>query len=311
MRFSRIGWGIVAGVAAVAAMLVVQAVETRLFGAPRRRTSWAVFFGTGCAILWLADRFGLMASPFTEPALGLGSRDGSARDTPGETPLESFLKAGDLDELLHLRGDISRLTPEESSRIASIIHDWTDRQAIANLLFHPDLIPADVRFEALDRALRSNEVPYFVLAASVGLQQVSPDDVPADKRIVWVQTLLRLVRSQSPVLAGRASVTLYEWMRGIKGPDVMPELVSSHPVADEGACRNIAAAVLARYGELSPADFDRRLTEWRVSDAARTALRRAHDEYCHLKTHDAFRARLLTMPALAYIPNLSEIDDDQ
>lgn len=306
MRFSRIGWGVIACAVAVVAVLVVQTLETRVLGAPNRGSLWVTFLGAGGAILWLADRFGLMVSPYAESTLGLRAQDGPTPHSLHLTSLEAFLKAEDLDDLLRVRRGISSPTSEESSRIVAVIDEWTDRQAVANLLFYPDLIPADLRFEALDRALHSHDVPYFALAATVGLQQIVLDDVPADKRARWVQALLRLVQSQSRALAGRASVTLYSWMRGVTTPDLLPELLSLYPVTDEGASRNIVAAGLARCGNLPPDEFDQRLTDWRVPDAARTALRSAYEEYLRLKAHDAFRAKLMLSPSLAYIPNLSE-----
>jgi hypothetical protein len=89
-------------------------------------------------------------------------------------------------------------------------------------------------------------------------------------------------------------------------PDILPELLSLYPVADDDACRNIVAALLARCGELSVDEFDARLIEWRLSDSARTSFQSAYAEYENLKTSDAFRARLLPMPSFAYIPNLVE-----
>jgi hypothetical protein len=222
------------------------------------------------------------------------------------TSLEAFLKAEDLDVLLRARGDIGSLTPEESARVVSVIQAWDDRQAVANLLFHPDVMPVSIRFEALDRALRSHDIPYFVLAATVGLQAVGLADVPSDKRTTWIQTLLGLVQSTSEVLAGRASVTLSSWSKDVGTADILPELLSLYPVPDESACRNIVAVVLARIGDLPVDEFDRRLTEWRVSSATATALRSSHRDYVARKARDEFRAMIMKVPALPYIPNLSE-----
>jgi hypothetical protein len=222
------------------------------------------------------------------------------------TSLEAFLRAEDLDVLLRARGDIASMTSEQLACVVSVIKDWSDRQAVANLLFHPDVMPTSVRFEALDRGLHSRDVPYFVLAATVGLQGVPLADVPNDKRAAWIQILLGLVRSTSRVLAGRASVTLASWLEGAGTSDILAELVSLYPVPDEGACRNIVAVVLATCGDLPADEFARRLVEWRVSSATATALRNAHKEYIAKKAQDEFRAMLMKAPALDYIPNLSD-----
>jgi hypothetical protein len=219
--------------------------------------------------------------------------------------LETFLKADDLDALLMQREDLS-LTPAESALVASVIHGWSDKQAVSNLLFHSDLIPATVRFEALDRALHSHDVPYFLLAATVGLQSIPLDDVPSDKRAAWIQVLLGLVRSKSQTLAGRASVTLFAWSQSVVPLDILPALVSLYPVPDEGACRNIIAAVLFRCGDLPADEFDRQLAAWSLSDSGMRALRSAHEEYKRRKAHDELRAMIMKSPSFAYIPNLSD-----
>jgi uncharacterized protein DUF7010 len=220
--------------------------------------------------------------------------------------LDALLNATDLDELLRLRHEIPALTPEESDRVAAVIREWRDRQAVSNLLFYPELIPAGIRFEALDRALHSSEDPYVALAASVGLQRVAPDDVPSEKREAWILTLLTHAGSTSPVLARRASMTLGSWSRRATDTDVLQRLVSRYPMAVENASRNIIAAVLDRCGDLGADEFDQRLSDWRVSEPARAALRAAHAEYSEMKSRDGFRATLMKAPVLAYIPNLSE-----
>lgn len=225
---------------------------------------------------------------------------------PIVTPLETFLKAEDLDAVLRARQNISSVTPQESALIASVIDRWSDKQAVANLLFHADLIPASLRFEAFDRGLNSSDVPYFALAATVGLQDIPFSEVPENKRASWTQLLLALVQSKSKALAGRASVTLSSWSQSPVGADILPRLVSLYPVPDEGACRNIVAAVLATCGELPADDFDRRLSQWHLSDTAMSVLRKAHEDYTGKKAANEFLAMIMKSPVYAYIPNLSE-----
>ena len=117
-------------------------------------------------------------------------------------------------------------------------------------------------------------MPYFVLAATVGLQGVPLGDVPSDKRAAWIQALLALTRSKSKTLAGRASLTLFSLSQSVVAFDILPALVSLYPVPDEGACWNIVAAVLSRCGELSADEFDRQLSEWHLSDSSMSAFRK-------------------------------------
>jgi hypothetical protein len=143
------------------------------------------------------------------------------------------------------------------------------------------------------------------LAATVGLESLPLDEVPSDKRSAWSQILLGLVRLESEPLAGRASVVLYNWSRSVEGFGILPALVSRYPVPDDGACRNILAAVLSRCGALSADEFDRQLSEWHLPASSMRALRMAHEKY-KIKAQDEFQAMIMTSPVFAYIPNLSD-----
>ena len=90
------------------------------------------------------------------------------------TRVDEFLRVTDLDDLLHAFDAMEALTVEDVARIERILGDWRNHQAVANLLFYPQLIPEGTRVQAINRALRSNDIPYFQLAATVGLQGGSP-----------------------------------------------------------------------------------------------------------------------------------------
>lgn len=86
MRLGRLTCGIVAGIVGILSVVAVQWVETRLFGGPIRGSLWVAFLGGGGAVLLSADRLGLLASPYTEPTLGLDRRESSERNRDdGET----------------------------------------------------------------------------------------------------------------------------------------------------------------------------------------------------------------------------------
>jgi hypothetical protein len=90
MQLGRVSIGIVAGIVALLAMFVVQALETRLFGSASGRSLMTMFLAAGIAVLWLADRFGILASAYTEPALGLrnSDADNSHDDLPAGRPAD-------------------------------------------------------------------------------------------------------------------------------------------------------------------------------------------------------------------------------
>lgn len=81
MRFGRLAWGIIAAAVGIFAAVVVQALETRVLGAPTRKLFWFSFVGAGGGVLWLVDRLGLLASPYSDETLGLGRRDASDHAT--------------------------------------------------------------------------------------------------------------------------------------------------------------------------------------------------------------------------------------
>jgi hypothetical protein len=83
MRLGRLTCGIVAGVVGILCVVVVQWVETRLFGGPTRGSLWVAFLGGGGAVLGAADRLGLLASPYTESTLDLDRRESSERNRDG------------------------------------------------------------------------------------------------------------------------------------------------------------------------------------------------------------------------------------
>jgi hypothetical protein len=78
MQLSRTMVGAVGGVLGLLAGLGVGALEGRAFsgiflnsGIPE-----ATFFGVGGAVLWLADRYGIMAPPYSRPVVDLYGNDG-------------------------------------------------------------------------------------------------------------------------------------------------------------------------------------------------------------------------------------------
>lgn len=217
--------------------------------------------------------------------------------------LDDFLRCTDLDDLLHARRELSPLTADDIRRIKSIIGDWADQQSVANLLFHPSIIPTDIRFAAIDRALRSTDTPYFALAAVVGLQSIKPADVPPETRREWRQILLGMIQSESNTLAGRASVTMFSWFSESEAC----ELLSLYPVADDTASKNILAFALSRLGHLSADEYAQRLAACGVAPNAIAAFNDHRAEYA-AKTSEGHRgAGFMKCPLMCYIPNLSEV----
>ena len=81
MRFGRLAWGIIAAAVGMCAAAVAQALETRVLAAPTGKLFWLSFLGAGGGVLWLVDRLGLLASPYSDETLGLGHREAGSHST--------------------------------------------------------------------------------------------------------------------------------------------------------------------------------------------------------------------------------------
>lgn len=122
MRFGRLSWGIVAGAVAVAAVFVVQVLETRFLGSSNRGSLWAAFVGAGGAVLWLADRFELIESPYAQSPFGIRGEAARLEATAGvegpawKEPFDRGMSIGDAGDirgaLPHFR-QAARLAPDE------------------------------------------------------------------------------------------------------------------------------------------------------------------------------------------------------
>jgi hypothetical protein len=215
--------------------------------------------------------------------------------------VERFLEAVDLDDLLRARDEISTLSLEERSRVEQILNAWTDHQAVSNLLFHPTVIPDELRFAAIDRGMHSYDASYLALAATVGLQSIEPCSVADEFRERWRRSLVSMMQSNESVLAGRASVTAFSWFK-----DHAVELFSLYPVADQTACRNILAFALAAFGDLDRHEFASQIRSCGVPPDAMTDFTDVHDEYWQKKNRGIAGVGFMKLPIYCYIPNLAQ-----
>lgn len=67
--------------------------------------------------------------------------------------LRRSLAAGDLDLVMRALMLAGEITDADRETMRPVIQAWNDTQAVANLLIHPHLMPADLRLPALLRAL--------------------------------------------------------------------------------------------------------------------------------------------------------------
>jgi hypothetical protein len=219
------------------------------------------------------------------------------------TTLDDFLQATDLDDLLRAKHKLSPITADDASCIKSIISEWRNQQLVANLLFYPCVMPIDIRFTAIDRALRSSNTPYLTLAAVVGLQEIKPTDVPTKIREEWGQVLLEMIQSESEIFAGRTSVTMFSWFAESNAA----EFLSLYPVIDETASKNILAFALSLFGDLPADEYTQCIRNCGVAPNVLAAFKDYHASYVAKISNGQVDAGFMKCPLLSYLPNLSEV----
>jgi hypothetical protein len=97
MRLNRVACGGFAGAIGLLAAFLVGEVETRLLGTSTRRSFWVTFLVVGGAVLWVADWFGLLASPYTPPTFDIYEKHDAKSDA--NDPARGGVDWIDVDEL--------------------------------------------------------------------------------------------------------------------------------------------------------------------------------------------------------------------
>jgi hypothetical protein len=209
-----------------------------------------------------------------------------------ESKLESFLRATDLDDLLRARSQISAVSKEDAAVLNEIIVSWEDRQAIANMLMYPELIPAANRNDALLRALHSDPSDYELLASILGVQQLGDmTGIPAEINQEVAECLLGALCSVEPT-AMRASVALAALLDDIG----IERLFKTLPRVDEAVRHNLLVMTFEHFGEGAVTRALRSLDEsGRIDNEARDACL-SEISRLHEGTNQLVK--------LAYIPNL-------
>jgi hypothetical protein len=209
-----------------------------------------------------------------------------------EASLESFLQATDLDDLLVAHHQLTRINREDAAVLHEIIISGTDRQAIANMLMYPEVIPAPNRNEALLRALHSDPSDYQLLAAVVGVQRLGDTTgVPPEINHEVTECLLGALASVRPT-GMRASVALMPLLDDI-GIESLLEIL---PRVDEAVRHNVLVMAVNRFGDGAVS----RAVKW-LNESSRLDNETAHSCLSEIsRLEEGINRRV----ALAYIPNL-------
>lgn len=216
--------------------------------------------------------------------------------------LEAFLFAQDLDELLAARQAIQAADADDAAVIRAVLREWRNPQSVSNLLFHPSLIPADIRVATLLRGLRQREVMYYVLAATVGLGGMVPE-LSAGERAQVSSALLDLLDNSTGVLAQRASVTL----SGVAGREDAPRIFSMVVHPDDTVRHNLRAWLFRTFEKPGVEAFAEAARQSELDAETQDALAR---EFAEIRPGAAPEVARKLLTLFSYIPNLGEVRVD-
>ena len=210
------------------------------------------------------------------------------------------LTAEDVDDLLRIRSHLGSVDDADTGLIRSMLVEWRNTQAVANLLFHPDLIPADIRVNSILRGLDERSRRYLVLAAAVGLQSIEPSVLTPDGAASIRERLLRIVASDESIIASRVSVSIQPFLAKSDARVVLGLL--GHP--NETVRHNLLAWLLKMYFSEESDDLRRVIQATELSTDTRESVSGRIAEYAKARREGTFSPLGSTL--LGYIPNLNE-----
>lgn len=226
--------------------------------------------------------------------------------------LKNLLEIRDLDDLSQAKHHISVISQNDQAAIIKILQEWEDIQAISNLLMYPDLIPENKRIGYILAGLRETNFTYLVLASVVGLGQLNIEALPDQLITQLIEQIINVTKSDSGVIAERASVFLAErlWHFGDTYTSQIIELLD-HP--SKVVQHNTLVALIPLVGlENIRQIIENAVQHGLVSEAGQLAAEQKLSEIAGFSKDSTiddsqFDVDLLSAPLLAYIPNLDEM----
>jgi len=215
--------------------------------------------------------------------------------------LKDFLEAEDLDDLLEARSKIRQLDEKDIKKIRSVLQRWNNPQAVSNLLFHPHIIPEDMRATCLIKGLREKKNPYYILASVVGLQGIDPTGFSKEQRKAIKECLISALNVSEGIISARASVTIYDYL-SLEDASAAFELLS-HP--NEAARHNILCWLIRTMEESDPRTFISTANSSNISEGVRKEAIEKFQE--HLRQKEIGECSLSGTQLYAYIPNFKEM----
>jgi hypothetical protein len=230
----------------------------------------------------------------------------STTTTARRPALDAFLGCAELDELADRRAELGALDAGDIAAIDAVIYQWSDLQALANVLMYPELIARPQLVRHLLHALEDADHDYLALAAIVGLQPLGHGFFPEQHREQLAAVLIARLGAARLAIAHRASVTLVSFLGEDEVGKVAPFL--DHP--DAAVRHNVVVAIVAAVGVAAAgALVHRTLAQAPLGADARASLVAQAAELDTLIAAgdaDQVRSSRLGAPLLAYLPNLAD-----
>jgi hypothetical protein len=222
--------------------------------------------------------------------------------------LEKFLTEKDLDDLLAARKSLGQLDSTDIDIVISILSQWDNSQAIANLLLYPKTIPSPIRSQSILKGLHENYVIYYRLAAIVGLQSLNAADFNAIEVEQIRDRLIQLIASDRGVIAARASVAIALYLQANDTDRVVALL--NHPY--DLVKHNLLVALIELVGvDRIRDEIDRAAQAKQISEDSAAFCQAKFSKILELSDNSAtgvpFDSSDLSLPMLSHIPNLKDV----
>lgn len=219
--------------------------------------------------------------------------------------LQAFLHARDLDELLDLSNQLGELDETDHEIITSVLYQWQDLQAVANIMLHPRVMPRAQVLRYLIRAFEDRH-HYLSLAAAVGLRGLGAGFFMDWHRAQLVDILVQKLDAQELDIVRQASVTVAEFVNAEK----IPKLTRFLNHDDEIVRHNIVIAHRIALGVAATRDLLQDVLNTRPLTAeSRAFLEQRLAEATQIAADpnpDRIWMSNLSGPLLSYIPNYSD-----
>ncbi len=218
--------------------------------------------------------------------------------------LKAFLKEEDLNDLTKIGSNIKQLNRKDIKKIRSTLQKWNSPQAVSNLLFHPSLIPGDIRASCILKGLREKKNSYYILATVVGLQGINSTEFLEEERDDIKKSLIFILKTSGGVISARASISISDYISS-EDAFTMFKLLD-HP--DDTTKHNILCWLIRAMEDKGPDAFISMVrSSCMPEDVQEEAIEKLHE---YLRQKEAGEYNLFTMPLYVNIPNLREYCKD-